>query len=221
MPRFPNYYFERQSWDSGRVHVAGVDEAGRGAWAGPIVAAAVILPADPGQRREISLAMNARGVRVNDSKKLPPEEREIVVDALLGSPAIVAVAVAGPDEIDQRGIGYVNAALLREAVRLLRPCPDFVLSDAFDLPDFGRNQLAIVRGDRRSKSIALASCVAKVTRDRLMVALDEEYPGYGFGGHKGYGTAAHRMALAQLGPSPVHRRSFAPIRVLCVEFPGE
>ena len=214
MPEFPNYYFERQSWATGCLHVAGVDEAGRGAWAGPIVAAAVILPADASERRAISQALSACGVRVNDSKLLSPLDRQLLVDALVLSAARIAVAVADPDEIDRRGIGYVNAALLREAVKRLRPSPDFVLSDAFSLPDFGSNQLAIVHGDRRSKSIALASCVAKVTRDRLMCALDAEYPGYGFARHKGYGTPHHRLALTSLGPSPVHRRSFAPVRAL-------
>lgn len=214
LPRFPNYYFERQSWATGCLHVAGVDEAGRGAWAGPIVAAAVILPIDASERRSISQALAVRGIRVNDSKLLSPVEREVLVDELLVSPARIAIAIAGPDEIDRRGIGYVNAALLRDAVNRLRPLPDFVLSDAFSLPDFGSNQLAIVHGDRRSKSIALASCVAKVARDRLMCALDVEYPGYGFARHKGYGTSQHRLALTSLGPSPVHRRSFAPVREL-------
>lgn len=194
--------------------IAGVDEAGRGAWAGPIVAAAVVLPFDPEERRKISMSIARWGVQVNDSKELTGPERELLVEALLASTASVAVAIASPDDIDRRGIGYVNAALLRTAVTNLRPQPDFVLSDAFALPDYGRNQLAIIKGDRRSKSIALASCVAKVTRDRIMVELDGKYPGYEFARHKGYGTTAHRTALRTLGVCSIHRRSFAPIRAL-------
>ncbi len=214
LPAAPNYYFERQAWAAGMRLVAGVDEAGRGAWAGPIVAAAVTLPYAPAERQKLSAAIAQRGVRVDDSKQLSAAEREQVVDVLLASNATVAVAIASVDEIDERGIGYVNAALLRAAVMNLRPLPDFILSDAFALPDYGRNQRAIVKGDRRSRTIALASCVAKVTRDRLMIALDREHPGYGFARHKGYGTAAHREALGVLGVSPVHRRSFAPIRMV-------
>jgi ribonuclease HII len=146
---------------------------------------------------------------------LSAAERELIVAALLRSEAAVAVAVAEPHEIDRRGIGYVNVALLRQAALNLRPAPEFVLCDAFALPDFGHNQLAIIKGDRRSRTIACASCVAKVTRDRIMVELDVTYPGYGFARHKGYGTAAHRAALVELGVSSIHRRSFAPVGALC------
>ncbi len=217
MPAFPNYYFERQAWSAGFCRVAGVDEAGRGAWAGPIVAAAVALPVDPDERRKISTDIANIGVRINDSKELSAEARELLVESLLKSNASVAVAIADSDDIDRRGIGYVNAVLLREAVLQLRPAAEFVLSDAFTLPDFGRNQRAIIKGDRRSKTIALASCVAKVTRDRIMVALDAEYPEYGFAQHKGYGTAAHRAALDTFGVTSIHRRSFAPIAALVDE----
>jgi ribonuclease HII len=195
--------------------VAGVDEAGRGAWAGPLVAAAVALPHCPDARRTLFSDMARAGVQVNDSKILSARERELIVEILLQSNAGVAVASASSGDIDERGVGYINVSMLRKAALGLRPAADFVLSDAFPLPDFGRNQLAIVRGDRRSKSIALASCVAKVARDRLMVELDCRYPGYGFARHKGYGTAAHRAALQALGVTPIHRRSFAPVRALC------
>jgi len=197
--------------------VAGVDEAGRGAWAGPIVAAAVVLPCDPAERRKLSSAIARAGVRVNDSKELSPAERAVIVKVLLQSAAEVAVAIMPPADIDRRGIGYVNAAALRDAAVSLHPPPEFVLSDAFALPDFGRNQRAIIRGDRRSRTIAFASCVAKVTRDRIMVELDGEYPGYAFAQHKGYGTAVHRAALAELGVSAIHRRSFAPIKAVVDE----
>ncbi|MEZ4570311.1 MAG: ribonuclease HII [Thermomicrobiales bacterium] len=195
------------------VRVAGVDEAGRGAWAGPIVAAAVSLPSDPGLRRMISRSLSNCGVRVNDSKLLSPEDREALVDELVRCDVAVAVAIADPPAIDRQGIGYINAVLMRQAAMNLRPAPDFVLTDAFTLPDFGRNQRAIIHGDRR-KSIALASCVAEVTRDRMMCSLDEAHPGYGFARHKGYGTADHRGALERLGVSPVHRASLAPVRAL-------
>jgi ribonuclease HII len=217
LPAFPNYYFERQAWSAGFCRVAGVDEAGRGAWAGPIVAAAVALPSDPDERRKISTDIANIGVRINDSKELSAAARELLVESLLQSNASVAVAVAGADDIDLRGIGYVNAVLLREAVIKLRPAVEYVLSDAFTLPDFGRNQRAIIKGDRRSKTIALASCVAKVTRDRIMVAMDAEFPEYGFAQHKGYGTAAHRAALHAFGVTSIHRRSFAPIAALVDE----
>lgn len=197
--------------------VAGVDEAGRGAWAGPIVAAAVVLPCDPAARRKISRVIYRTGVQINDSKELLPSQRELLVEALFATDAAVSIAIGEVEEIDRRGIGYVNAAVLREAALRLRPAADFVLSDAFRLPNYGSNQRAVIKGDRRSRSIALASCVAKVIRDRIMVELDSKYPGYGFAGHKGYGTAAHRAALMRLGVTPVHRRSFAPVGALCDE----
>jgi ribonuclease HII len=118
------------------------------------------------------------------------------------------------DEIDSRGIGFINAIALRDAALNLELQPEFVLSDAFRLPEYAGGQLALIKGDCRSRSIALASTVAKVTRDRLMVEFDRLHPGYGFARHKGYGTAEHRRALEGLGPCAQHRRSFAPIRLL-------
>ena len=164
LPKYPNYYLERQLWANGLRRVAGVDEAGRGAWAGPIVAAAVVLPADPDERRHLTRLLSRAGVQVNDSKMLDPEGRQALVDELLKTDIGVAIASADAETIDQRGVGFANSALLRDAALGLTPPPEFVLSDAFQLPDYGKNQRAVVAGDRRSKTIALASCVAKVMR---------------------------------------------------------
>ena len=192
--------------------VAGVDEAGRGAWAGPLVASAVALPANPTMRRAISRTLTHLGIIVNDSKQLTRDEREAVVRVLEASDASVSIVVAEVSEIDECGIGFINARSLTDAVLRLRPAPEFVLSDAFQLPNFGRNQLPIVRGDARSKSIAFASCVAKVTRDQIMIEADRQYPEYGFARHKGYGTPEHREMLERHGVREIHRTSFAPVR---------
>ena len=212
LPRLPNYYYEQQAWASGHPQGGGVDAAGRGAWAGPIVAAAVMLPVEPERRAALSRALTRFGISVNDSKKLLPEQRELVVQLLDAYCIEYAVAVISVEEIDARGVGYANAVALREAALGLRCRPQFVLSDAFRLPDYPGRQQALIKGDCRSRSIALASTVAKVTRDRLMVECDWQYPGYGFARHKGYGTAEHRAALLTLGPCPLHRRSFAPVQ---------
>ena len=216
LPRFPNYYYEQQAWAEGIELVAGVDEAGRGAWAGPLVAAAVMLPAEPERRVALSRALTRYGIVVNDSKKLAREQRELVVEILNHHGIDYALAVVAVDEIDARGVGYANVVALRDAALGLPARPQFVLSDAFQLPDYPGRQQALIKGDCRSRSIALASTVAKVARDRLMEELDCLYPGYGFARHKGYGTAEHRAALTALGPCPLHRRSFAPVQA-CIE----
>ncbi len=213
LPSIPNYYYEQRAWSAGYTLVAGVDEAGRGAWAGPIVAAAVMLPAAGDERRELFLAFSRHGIVVNDSKKTPAAEREMILDILDAHRIRYAIAIHTSNEIDLRGIGFVNAAALREAALGLELQPEYVLSDAFTLPEYAGGQLALIKGDCRSRSIALASTVAKVTRDRLMVEADRQHPGYGFARHKGYGTSEHRNALAALGPCPLHRRSFAPVKL--------
>jgi ribonuclease HII len=179
--------------------VVGVDEAGRGPLAGPVVAAAVILPRsfdDP---------------VLNDSKSLTPRQRERIFDKLSAS-ATIAVAVVEAAVIDAINILEASRRALREAVDALPTRPDHALVDGLAVPDFPVPHTALVRGDTRSLSIAAASIIAKVTRDRLMVALDRRHPGYGFARHKGYGTAAHVAALRLLGPCHEHRRSFAPVR---------
>jgi ribonuclease HII len=212
LPRLPNLHYEQLAWSAGHAHVAGVDEAGRGAWAGPLVAAAVMLPRDGDARRCLSLDLTRAGIAVNDSKQLSPDQRETVV-AILDQHGIgYALDIATHHDIDRDGVGAVNLDALRRAALALVPCPQFVVSDAFRLPDFPVKQLALIKGDCRSRSIAFASIVAKVARDRIMIELEEYFPQYGFARHKGYGTADHRAALARHGPCAVHRLSFIPVQ---------
>ncbi len=182
--------------------VCGVDEAGRGPWAGPVCAAAVIL--GPGHGI----------VGLNDSKKLSPGERERLA-ALIQSRAIAwSVAFASVAEIADLNILQATGLAMRRAVEALDPSPAFALVDgkyAFELPCSVR---MVVGGDALSASIAAASIIAKTIRDRLMVSLDWAYPGYGFASHKGYGVAAHAEALSRLGPCAAHRMTFAPLRRL-------
>lgn len=190
----PDDRFER--WWRGPV--AGIDEAGRGPWAGPVVAAAAIL----------DLARVPPGL--DDSKRLSPARREVLYEALVGC-ARLGVGVAGVEEIDRLNIRRATFLAMGRAVAALGAPPVHALVDGDALPELGCPATAIVGGDGRSLSIAAASIVAKVTRDQLMRALAEVCPGYGFERHKGYGTPEHRAALARLGPSPHHRRSFRPV----------
>ena len=185
--------------------IAGLDEAGRGAWAGPVVAAAVILPLDRPR-----LAEELAGVR--DSKQLTPGKRERLYRVIEEVALSVGLGIVPPDAIDEIGIVPATRLAMREAIAQLSPVPDFLLVDFLRLPALSIPQKSITGGDALCLSIAAASIVAKVRRDRLMVELDARYPGYGFARHKGYGTQEHRQALAHLGPSPVHRLSFAPMK---------
>ncbi|WP_054949906.1 ribonuclease HII [Numidum massiliense] len=195
--------YERHYWRLGKTLLAGVDEVGRGPLAGPVVAAAVILPPDaylPG---------------LNDSKKLSASERErlygeIVHVALDWQTAIVPVA-----RIDEVNIYHATLEAMTAAVKSLRSEPQLLLNDAVHLKEIAIAQEKIVAGDARSISIAAASIVAKVTRDRLMAKLAETYEGYGFERNMGYGTAEHLQALRTNGPTPEHRRSFAPVKEVC------
>ena len=189
--------FERAASAMGFARIAGVDEAGRGPLAGPIVAGAVILrEALPG---------------LNDSKQLTEARREALYAELLAGGHAIGCAVVEAAEIDQIGIQQANYAAMARAVAALTPPPDYLLVDGFQVPGILQPQLRLIKGDARSLSIAAASIVAKVTRDRLMLAHDATHPGYGFARHKGYGTREHLDALARLGPCPIHRRSFAPL----------
>ncbi len=188
--------FERRAWARGYRHVAGVDEAGRGPLAGPVVAAAVILP--PG----------ARLPGLDDSKRLAPARRAELAPLIRAVAVAWCVAVVDVDYIDRHNIARAACEAMRRAVAGLAPAPDYLLVDGFPLPGAPFPQQGIVGGDRLSASIAAASVLAKVERDRIMEELALIYPGYGFETHKGYPTAAHREALRRLGPSPVHRRSF-------------
>jgi ribonuclease HII len=189
--------FELEAAECGFARVAGVDEAGRGPLAGPIVAAAVVL-------REPLAGLN-------DSKQVLPEVRESLYERLMTGPNEVGVAVVSAEEIDRHGIQVANCRAMLLAAEQLRPSADFLLVDGFRIPGCPLPHRRIVKGDCRSLSIAAASIIAKVTRDRIMTELDALYPGYGFGRHKGYATEEHLRAIEQLGPCPVHRRSFAPI----------
>lgn len=179
--------------------VAGVDEVGRGALAGPIVAAAVILPH----------GCRLRGVR--DSKTLTPERREKLYGDITAEAVAWNVARVENTDIDSFGIQWANMKVLELAVRGLNPAPDYVLSDAFTIRTLEIPHVAIIKGDASSLSIAAASIVAKVTRDRLMCDLHDEYPQYGFATHKGYGTPLHLTTLGQYGPTDLHRRCFSPV----------
>jgi len=183
---------------AGFVHVAGVDEVGRGCLAGPVVAAAVVLHPDrhiPG---------------VCDSKLVPAAERERLYERIVASAVAWAVAAAGPDEIDRINIHQASLRAMQRAILSLAPLPDIVLVDAFRVPDLPMAQRGVPHGDRRCAAIAAASIVAKVTRDRGMLQLHERDPRYGFDRHKGYATADHLEAVAQFGYSEMHRRSFRP-----------
>lgn len=194
--------YERHLWASGLELVAGVDEAGRGAWAGPVVAAAVILPPRP------------RVAGVTDSKLLRPETREELYDEITSTAIAWAVASVGPEAIEEINILRAAHRAMVQAVAGLQPQADFVLLDGFEVPSFPARHLAVTGGDARCYSIAAASILAKVWRDRLMCDLDCQHPGYGFARHKGYGTPEHRRALRRLGPSPQHRMRFAPLVAL-------
>lgn len=200
----PDLTEERTLWARGRRLVVGVDEAGRGALAGPVVAGAVILP-DDGHPEWYG--------QVRDSKDLTPKAREKLFDLIQGL-ARVSVGVVPSPIIDAVGIAEATRMAMREAVGELSPAPDFVLIDYFTVPGLRLPQRGVAEGDSTCLSIACASIVAKVTRDRMMVEFDSQYPGYGLAGHKGYGTREHVRCLCQLGPSPIHRFSFQPVRAL-------
>lgn len=208
----PGLSWERRWWQRGWRIVAGVDEVGRGAWAGPVVAAAVVLPAGEGRAAMRQLRQALAGVR--DSKQLTPRQRDHCYRRILDSAVVVGVGGSGPGEVDGDGLTAATRAAMVRALAALGRMPDGLLIDALRLPDLPWPQIDLIHGEARSLSIAAASIVAKVTRDRIMSGLEGEYPGYGFAQHKGYGTALHRAALRTLGICPVHRRSYAPIRAL-------
>jgi ribonuclease HII len=183
--------------------IAGVDEAGRGALAGPVVAAAVILPPS---------ASFPRLKAVRDSKEVPPARRELLFDLIKQEAIFVSVGIIAPQTIDTIGILNATKIAMCHAVAQLKHSPDFLLIDYLRLPQLRISQKPIVRGDKLCLSIACASIIAKVTRDRIMVDLDQLHPGYGLARHKGYGTKHHITCLHQHGPSPIHRHSFAPVR---------
>jgi ribonuclease HII len=188
--------YEEALWAQGFTRIAGCDEAGRGALAGPLVAAAVIVPA----------GFDPTGIR--DSKLMTAKQRQAQYERIVAS-CSVSVAKAEPPVLDRRGLHRSNIMLLRRAVRALDP--DYALTDGFPVPRMPCPALSIKKGDMLSASVAAASIIAKVTRDRIMVRLDRRYPAFGFCHNKGYGTREHWVALEAHGPTPVHRLSFSGV----------
>ena len=205
--------FEQEAWTGGLLHVAGVDEAGRGPLAGPVVAAAVAFDQD---FLETEADKSLAGL--DDSKKLPAARREFFHALLSACPhARIGVASASVEEIDSLNILRATHLAMARAVAQLAPLPDLALVDGLPVQGLPVPHRAIVGGDAASLSIAAASVIAKVTRDRWMATLAAEYPAYGFERHKGYGTPEHLAALRRHGPCPAHRKGFAPVAQLTLE----
>lgn len=201
----PSFAEEERLRAQGYQHIAGIDEAGRGPLAGPVVAAATILPLET---RPSWLRL------VRDSKQLTPPKRESLFECIRRDAVAFGVGIVHTNAIDEFGIVAATRQAMCFAVESLSRFPDFLLLDALGLPAVDLPQRSIIRGDNLSLSIAAASIIAKVTRDRLMMELDGHFPGYGFARNKGYGTQEHLDSLQRLGPCPIHRRSFSPIRGL-------
>jgi ribonuclease HII len=198
---YPSFQFEEKLRKEGHHVLAGIDEAGRGPLAGPVVAAACILP----------YGLSFSGV--NDSKKLKHSERERLFDEITAHPEVIwASALMDHDVIDQVNIYQATILAMIQAVDSLQFKPDYLLVDGLKLPHPVIPCQKIIKGDQLSQSIATASILAKVVRDRLMEKYDKEYPEYGFSRHKGYGTRAHIQALKDFGPSPIHRKTFGPVK---------
>ena len=200
----PTLDYEQELLQAGHTCIAGLDEAGRGAWAGPVAAGAVILPTgDPLLREKLE--------GVCDSKLCTPRRRDLLYDIICEVALSWAVSLVPASRIDEIGIAAATRRAMREAIAQLDPAPDALLIDYIKLPTVQLEQRSITKGDQKSLTIASASILAKVTRDREMIVLDEIYAGYGFAQHKGYGTRQHQNALQKLGPAKIHRRSFAPV----------
>lgn len=194
--------FEQQLWAAGVRLVGGVDEAGRGAWAGPVVAVAVIMPKRP------------RIPWVYDCKRLRPEERRELWEEIRQVALTWGVGIVGPERITEVNVLRATFEAMDQAVRSLKPPAEYLLVDGCHVPKFPLPYKAIIDGDQRCYSIAAASLGAKVLRDTLMEQLAVQFPEYGFERHKGYGTKQHQLALRQYGPSPCHRLSYAPLQRL-------
>ena len=199
----PTFIEEEKLWSEGYRFIAGIDEVGRGPLAGPVVAAAVILPLN---------SKHSWLNQIRDSKQLTPQKREFLFDCMEGDGVSFGVGAVSHEVIDSEGIVDATRRAMLSAVEQLSIPPDFVLIDYMCLPDIRIPQKSIIKGDTLSLSIAAASIMAKVTRDRLMMELDGQFPGYGLARNKGYGTAEHLEGLQRLGPCPIHRRTFAPVR---------
>ncbi len=178
------------------LYIAGIDEVGRGPLAGPVVAGAVILPKD------------CDILYINDSKKLSAAKREELYDEIMEKAVATGLGFVGPERIDEINILQATYEAMRQAIGKLNPQPDLLLNDAVTIPGLSMKQVPIIKGDAKSISIGAASIIAKVTRDRLMEEYDLIFPGYGFAANKGYGSAEHIAAIKELGPTPIHRKSF-------------
>ena len=188
------FSFEREYGDN--EFICGIDEVGRGPLAGPVMTAAVILP------------KNCDLLYLNDSKKLSAEKREILAEKIKENAVAWAIGRVEPERIDEINILQATYEAMRQAIQKLSVKPDILLNDAVIIPEVDIPQVKIIKGDAKSASIAAASIIAKVARDHVMVEYDKEYPGYDFAGNKGYGSASHVAALKEIGPCPIHRRSF-------------
>lgn len=188
------YIYERKYADF--QYICGIDEVGRGPLAGPVVAGAVILPKD------------CDILYLNDSKKLSEKMREALYDEIMEKAIATGIGMIGPQRIDEINILQATYEAMRMAINNLKVRPDLLLNDAVTIPEVNIRQVPIIKGDAKSASIAAASIIAKVTRDRLMVQYEEVLPGYGFAGNKGYGSALHIQAIQEKGPTPIHRQSF-------------
>lgn len=207
LPDAPDLTFETALWQEGITTIAGVDEAGRGAWAGPVVAAAVILP--------INFSVSSFPMRLRDSKQLSAEKRASLEPVIKAQALAWGIGCADNMEIDRSGIIAATRAAMTRALEALQPAPQHLLIDALFLPEIYTSQTALIKGDQRSLSIAAASILAKTSRDRWMEALAQTEPGYLFERNKGYGTRAHQEALARHGACQAHRFSFSPLKALC------
>jgi ribonuclease HII len=203
LPPDPDLSFESALWECGILSIAGVDEAGRGPLAGPVSAAAVILPPD------VKIASKLKGVR--DSKQMTRKEREYWETILKIFALSSGVGFSSAEEIDELGIVPATRLAAQRALDSLIAAPEHILLDFIHLPECSLPQTSLIKGDCRSLSIASASVLAKTARDAYLRDLDQVYPGYGFAEHKGYATPAHLKALKELGPCPIHRRSFHPV----------
>jgi ribonuclease HII len=200
----PHLDHEKALWVNGAIWVAGIDEAGRGALAGPVVAAAVILPNNP------NIDSKLEGVR--DSKQMTPKQRMIWKNIIIRNAVTYGIGFSSAKEIDDLGIVPATKKAASRAIDSLAIFPDSLLLDYLFLPQYQITQIALTKGDESSLSIASASVLAKTTRDTILIDYDKQFPGYGFSQHKGYGTKNHIKQLQQLGPCSVHRFSYAPVK---------
>jgi len=201
----PSFIEEKILESQGYRYIAGVDEVGRGALAGPVVAAAVVLPS----HKDISWLC-----LVKDSKQLTHSKRELLFHYIHEVAIAIGIGMADRDIIDSRGIVGATRLAMKSAIEQLSPSADSLLIDYMLLPEIELPQKGITGGDNLSYSIACASIIAKVSRDHLMIELDKDYSGYGLANHKGYGTREHVACLRRLGPSPIHRKTFSPVKYM-------